>query len=363
MIFQRASQRPQPIDDPPEPVESRPRYVNRWALLASPQPFVCEDLAANFFLLRAKAGALQFLCDRYLNLPGQDLFKYSPLADLVVLYFNRADKVYCQDPVMQQLGFGTETNVAFIVPTLARRRVGDRLVDDHVVLFFPYMWVDNPVALTLGREIYGFPKELGWMTLPNDVSEKDPVFRLDGFALRRFDSKAKMARQLLLEVGPPRNEFAVRRPEPGWFDGVRRLVFGDGHLQIPGVELLQSTFMQAANQEVMMVCLMQFYDPEDGARACYQAIVEAPARVTRFGRPMPINDPLQLSIHPAASHPIASELGLDSQTAVAHAFHVSLAVTMGRGKTIWRAQGGAQSAPVKSPNGRVRAPVRSRSKE
>ena len=36
-------------------------------------------------------------------------------------------------------------------------------VDDHLAIFMPYIWVDDPIAFASGREVYGFAKTQGWM--------------------------------------------------------------------------------------------------------------------------------------------------------------------------------------------------------
>jgi hypothetical protein len=370
MIFQRASHSAAPDRVWPAPPESRPRYVNRWGVLGAPQPFGCERLEGHFFVLKARFDRLQFLCDRYLNLPGQNVYQYSPVSDLILLYFNRAEKVFCESPIMQQLGWGTETNVAFVVPTVARRVDPRASGDDHFALFFPYMWVDNPVALTLGREIYGFPKELGWMALPNHsapsgngAASAERAFRLDAFALTRFDEQSRMARRLLLEVVSPGGVGAVGRGDESWLATVRRLLFSEAVVPpIPGLDLLQTTIVQAFRRELTLVCLMQFYDPADGERACYQAIVEAPANVTNVREaPSTLPGPWRLRLQSLASHPIEAELGLSNNSEVEGAFKAKLDVTIQRGKTIWRAADGAAGADAS--NGRASVPVRDLRKE
>ena len=49
------------------------------------------------------------------------------------------------------------------MPTVAQRFEAGRYVDEHLAIFMPYIWVDDPIAFASGREVYGFAKTQGWM--------------------------------------------------------------------------------------------------------------------------------------------------------------------------------------------------------
>ena len=60
-------------------------------------------------------------------------------------------------------GSASEPEAAIWVPTIAQRYDGRRYVDEHLAIFMPYLWVDDPIAFASGREVYGFAKTQGWM--------------------------------------------------------------------------------------------------------------------------------------------------------------------------------------------------------
>ena len=66
--------------------------------------------------------------------------------------------------------------------------------------------------------------------------------------------------------------------------------------------------------EVHQVFLKQFRDAEDGTRAAYQSVVEAPCKILRVSNKLVGRD-ADVTIHQLDSHPIAQEMGVRSQRA------------------------------------------------
>src|SRR5215211_2545893 len=179
--------------------ESLPRYVDRWNFSSSPQPFICRDLSAYSFSFEGDLSHLQDLCNRYLNDPSKGQLDYRPLSPHVVLTFTRTTSLAAENPRYTELGKYPETEAAFWVLTAALER-NDRLeFVDRLAWFTPYIFVDNPLAMSDGREIYGFPKEFGWFKLPNDAGDSGP-FGLEVLATKTFGTEAIGAQQPLLEV-------------------------------------------------------------------------------------------------------------------------------------------------------------------
>ena len=64
------------------------------------------------------------------------------------------------------MGFAREEQAAIWVPVVVHR--GDGLLPCSLGWFVPYMFVDNPLSLAGGREIYGFNKNQGLIELPGE---------------------------------------------------------------------------------------------------------------------------------------------------------------------------------------------------
>ena len=96
-------------------------------------------------------------------------------------------------------------------------------------------------------------------------------------------------------------------------DDVTGLESGED-LVVGGVRLGAGLLAGLAEGEVGQVFLKQFRDAGDGTRACYQAVVEAPVRVSRMST-RPAEQDYGLRLKRLDSHPIEQELGLRDQAA------------------------------------------------
>jgi hypothetical protein len=116
---------------------------------------------------------------------------------------------------------------------------------------------------------------------------------------------------------------------------------GDHALPAPSLALLRSLGRDALALDVPMVFLKQFRDAADGAAACYQAIIEAPNRMTR--------DPVEagflhgdweLAIEQFPTVRLIDRLGLRARDgklpALLHIW-VKFGFTAEPGRVIWRA--------------------------
>ena len=88
---------------------------------------------------------------------------------------------------------------------------------------------------------------------------------------------------------------------------------GDSQHAEPGMALFKDLVGDLLHKRARQVFLKQFRDAEAVGGACYRAVVEAPIQVTSAKwRPSPHE--WQVTVHPIASHPIADDLGLGTQT-------------------------------------------------
>ena len=82
-----------------------------------------------------------------------------------MLSFGAVEKIKPRLEPWCRMGFAREEQVAIWVPVIAHRGGG---ILPSLGWFVPYMWVDNPLSLAGGREIYGFNKNQGLIELPGD---------------------------------------------------------------------------------------------------------------------------------------------------------------------------------------------------
>jgi uncharacterized protein with NAD-binding domain and iron-sulfur cluster len=334
---------PRPLAPPP-----RGRYVELDGNATPCPPYTARNVTMYSFTLEADVGRLQALCDQQLNLGGP--VEYRPLGPFVFFVAATMSPIAPARPA----GWTDEKDFGFWVPLVAGRRGADGAFHaERPVFFIPYLWVDSYLAAQAGREVFGYPKAVGRLANP---SSPDDAAELSIDAM------------VVPELGPPgapgsrwqwrRLVTASRRGAGPWgslagelgsIAELGRAVASaivdrvGGHaLPAPSLALLASLGRDAIALDVPMVFLKQFRDAADGAAACYQAIVEAPNRMTR--------DPVEagflhgeweLAIEQFPTVRLIDRLGLRVQgegklPALLH-FWVKFGFTAEPGQVIWRA--------------------------
>jgi hypothetical protein len=101
-----------------------------------------------------------------------------------------------------------------------------------------------------------------------------------------------------------------------------------------GIELARDVL----HDRLRNVFLKQFRDVHDGLAAALQQIVEADYTILQL-RAGPVLSAHQLTVHPLDSHPVITELGLQSQP-LELAYRVEMNFDVGGGRVLWDAAGG-----------------------
>lgn len=309
----------------------RPQYIERGGDTAFQPPYSLNETRLYGFVLEGTWESLQALCDKYLNIPGQDKFRYSPASDRVIMVFDTINNISSINPPGNNKGFFSEKGeVIFWVLTKAEKQEGAKYVVDHHAFFIPYIFVDSTPAMVLGREVYGFPKELGKFTIPKDPYNPQE-FSLETLVLQPFSPQSEVTQRELLKVvavnQADKNESIIKR----WTDFKKAfdeisILFEDDKIN-----------WKCPTLEVPMVFLKQFRDVQDGNKACYQAIVEATAKLEKFHEGYPFLRQFQVSVENFDSHPIVNELGLKLTQKAQLAFWIHFDFSFGKGKEIWKA--------------------------
>jgi len=296
-------------------------------------PYLQRDAQIVAFLLPAERQQLKRLCDRCLNANGTGL-KYVPLASYVLLLF--ADmKVSSLDVRDREFGWSHETELSFWIPTVAQVPAGGLLVSDHVAWFVPYLFVNNPHAIATGREVYGFPKMLGHFEQPLDMHH--PEFSVDVWGFARFGPEMEGKLQRLLDMrGAGGEGLASPGAWRNWDEARSELIA----LLFSSAESQQDAGAMVAVDDVdlRLVFLKQFRDVADTRHACYQAVLEAPARVQSFYSGGLLDGKYALNFHVLESHPLPQVLGIPVSESGAvqalAAFQLHLDFTLGHGTTV-----------------------------
>ncbi|MFN8491622.1 MAG: hypothetical protein U0350_28750 [Caldilineaceae bacterium] len=321
-----------------------PQYVEYGAVVTTPTPLLCQNATLYTFLLEADYEKLKNLCQRVFSTPTQGAIEYYPLTRYVALVFGdmavrSTVEPYCHWGIVQ------ERSASIWVMTAAVRRQGDLLIAERFAGFLPYIMMDSALSLIGGREIYGFPKSWGWPQMPATPTSEPTNFSCDVLGTN-FGPTNRPQRHPLFELN--RLEGVVSRGSArelttlaDFLHEIQGVLFAHdqaGNMLIPGLELAEDLFDEMLAHQTRQVFLKQFRSATESLAACYQAIIEAQAKVTEF-KAVALLPSYQFVLHPLDSHPIFNELGLQNQ-AVNYGFRVDLSFEEERGSIIWQADAG-----------------------
>ena len=310
-------------------------YREYGGLASVPGPFRCSDATVTVLALPADPGAVAALCAT--ALAGSDgTSPYRPLGSFVLLTFGAMtvrSESGATSPLFgsayDAMGSSTERHVAFWVPMAATHRAHHVEVLDRVVLFTPVMWVDNPVSLVGGREIYGINKQWG---TPVVTAGAAPGCTLEVFG-GDFGREEASGMQLLLEVAPRPGshpvEAAGRAVEDvgrAAADAIGRLLRGE--VTLPDGDFVHQVASALQGRRMAQVTARQFRVPTgNGADGSPVELVEltstfhaASAHLVAHG--------FDVTLHPVASHPVARMLGLAATQRVPFAVEVKADFTL-----------------------------------
>ncbi len=264
-------------------------------------------------LLNADAKKLDSLCHRVFGQSPSAHLDVAPVGDKVMLTFgsmNVSSSNSGHDPELNvaydAMGHSPEKNAAVWVLTES---------SEDMATFVPAMWVDNPISLAGGREIYGFAKNWGSIALKK--SEKR--FSVDAYGgdfgagestgyhrlmtlTRQPKGGSVIDKALILEdaMGAVASEMLAFLK--------KRLKFGLGSDE----QFLRHLFRELARRELRQVFLRQFRAPADNQAATPHDFVASVSKFSSVKVELLANR-YRFELEDIDSHPIGAELGIGSQ--------------------------------------------------
>ena len=304
------------------------------------QPFAIRQVRAFGFAVDGDRQRLQALCDQTLNLaPGT---RYKVLSSTVLITFMRMERLTSALPAEAAHGSFAETELNVSIFLAAEEKHGLLWLPARLVWNMPYLWLDSSHAMIAGRDVYGFPKQYGRVSMPTGEGEK-AEFSAAGEVLHRFDPATRAA--ILPIVTVRRTDAAAlefERPfaqvagvAGGFVKEVMRLT---DPLLFLGASLADLTAEHLLN----LVFLRQLPSIVDGSRASFQQIAEASSlpRALRGGGFLRGDYEIEIPHHDSV--PWAQELGLapgaaDVRVRPHAAFHLDVDFDLSAGREIWTA--------------------------
>lgn len=337
------------------PTRQRARYIDRGGEQSYAPPTLSEQSLLYGFWVEGALSRLQGLCDRILNAPAKrcprnPLFPpldYRPATHFVMVSFGYNPALRSQAPNQKNTGFVPEHEVIIWVLTMAGRQIGPFFWIDHLAWFTPYVFVDSSYAMATGREVYGFPKEWGWVSMPDKPSQFDHLI-VEADVFPTISPTVGVTRQPVITINRhngsnkigdcPANVLRDWRTQGDCFNAITQELFKDERaIALPGFGLPLNGLFDLFTRSVPFVFLKQFRAASNGEDPCYQAIVEADAQLVKFRGGGLLDPSLDLHVTNFASHPIVSELGLGSTSPpIKVAFWTEFDFTIERGREIVR---------------------------
>jgi hypothetical protein len=322
--------------EPPRPSEGtsdRPEYVDYGALMTPPAPFRSLGTTLDGFWAEADPERLRGLCQKVFDGPSGGDVSCRPISRHLMITWGLIDRVMSETPPYNQRGGVSEPQVAIWIPVVLRQR--SRGIE-RFAMFIPYIWLDNAMSLADGRELFGYPKSWGWLQFPSGNARK-PVWKVDAFGLD-YAPDALAARHPLLKVVRSASVEEAVTTDLGSLEALGR--------DMAGALLTRGSFLEDVELGIELaedilanrmrgVFLKQFRDVGDGLAAALQQIVEADYTIVKL-KAGPVLSAHELTVHPLDSHPVRTELGLESQT-LELAYRVEMDFNVGGGRVLWDA--------------------------
>lgn len=313
---------------------SQPPLVHHLARVCVPPPYVHRGVKVHGFPVEVDRARLQDLCDAWFAGPSRGALRYRALLSAVFILVVHIDEIAPGNPAHASEGRTPEIDLGLW--TLVARKAPFSLVPRWLPL---RLLVDSADAVVVGREVYGFPKELGRCYVPLAAPSSGP-FVVEGHVTPT--PAGVMTWREVLRVEPTD---APPLPTPAVWHTIAEAnvawqLWLATHLD-PSVDTAtrQSMIAAASLQLLPFLFLKQTISASGRDSTCYQAVVEASPslRTFRVGGINPASFRAQVNSYP--SHPFESVLGIASGAwlDVGHGIWADLDFTMGEGNVLFDA--------------------------
>lgn len=318
-----------------------PPYVLRSSELVYAPPYDAAGTTILAFALPAEQRRIGELLARYFNQPSGGAVDFRAALPVVILTVADIAALRPADPPGNALGTVGEREVAVWVPVIDATR-------DQLVWFHPYLFVDVGIAMAAGREVHGFHKQIGDVTL-GDRSRPGTLVSLDVTGVTRFAPTARFERLRLLDIAqkgaPSGGVFADLAGIATGIDaaggGARAMLHALGGGLAGLVEearVMAHLGRELAARTCTMVFLKQFRDAVEPERACHQSIVMARSRVTSF-RGGGLLGACVVTVNDLDTQPLRADLGLPAGVITPLAsWWLTYDFVMEKGTELWNAK-------------------------
>ncbi len=293
-----------------------PAYLNVPGNPVPPPPYLHTGALLHALWFDADRGKLQAILDTTVNrAPG---FRFETVAAGVMLIALHVEAVTSTAPGHDGRGSAPETDVGWWMLTR-----GGRIGAKRELRWFPiYMWVSSAGALTVGREVYGYPKLLG-RAVRASAGRDDARLELRTDHFIRFAPDARVSLDAPL--------FAIQRDGDG-ADEILPPLLNAGLANAVGLvdEMADAAALRPFGG-MPMLFVKQARDIANARDTAYLGLAAATVRPDAVRSVAWLGGTHRLIVHPSASLPITADLGVQTGDRARLAFRVEQDFTAGFG--------------------------------
>lgn len=261
--------------------------IRRGAPEVAPPPWSCDKASMLMVVFDADIDSLRELCKRVVNDPLQGRASFQPVDPSIWLTVQRIEGFSSSAAgggVRYDYG---EATFWVLVEDVASG-------DPHFLA--PYVMHESSVPTAIGREMFGFAKELCVLRSAPDGAWHE----IDVLAHAGTGSTARWSTALRLE----RTGTAVAA-----LTGVNLMEVKNRQRGLEHFSSARRGFLALTSLQMPFLFLRQFAAP-DGNGCDVQQVVRVPMAVDGSLPELSADTGWQLTLHPLVSHPIAADLGL-----------------------------------------------------
>lgn len=287
-------------------MSTKPSLIQHFARVPAPPPYEHRGASVHSFSLSAPLQSLQDLCDAWFDKASGSAVRYTVLLPKLFVMVANIAEVQPGDPAHADLGITSEIDVGLWL--LALRTWPFSPVPRWIPV---RLLVDSADAVVVGREVFGFPKEMGRMNIPSTAPSAGP-FDVQAFvtpaAYQRMAWKDVINIRSVGPAGPVGSVWAtvdeatqavvdelLAQMDFGWISG-----------------LIPAAAMRAGFRPGLFpfAFLKQFMAIDAPDEACHQSIVEAQSRLLAFRRGGFTRERFEVLITSHHTHPFHQFLGI-----------------------------------------------------
>jgi len=292
-------------------------YVSHGGQATYPGPIKLDKVNMWAFLLKADRSKMEDWCRNIFTNPSGGAVTVEPVGSHVMMTV--VNILHGHFPDAPDAGWSGERELTLWMPCVRTELKNGERIATHFNMAIPYIIINNPTAVTIGREVYGYWKQYGWLAVPGDEGNPKDLLTVDVFSTKVWGVDSETKRNRIMTLSPvgmtPSNVLKGIKS----FDQAAKALYK--HLK-PDLaqwhvspELIFDLLKDVFKAQVPQLFLKQFRDITETETACYQAVTQAMAHVKKFEM-LPHLIEYDMVIEPNDSNPIATDFGINPQQTI-----------------------------------------------